>query len=437
MSMTATTPAEFLRVFTRIGLLSFGGPAAQIAVMHRELVEERPWLSERQFLNALSFCMLLPGPEAMQLTTYCGWRLRGVPGGIAAGLLFVIPGALVMLALAGLYAWLGKVPLVEALFLGIKATVVVIVLQALLKVSRKALTTPDRWVVAGLSFLAIFVFAVPFPLIIAAAALWGALTLGTTSDPDPAPPRKAHTLRTVAIWAALWWAPIGALWLSGQHLLTEIGLFFSKLAIVTFGGAYAVLAYMTQQVVQQKGWLSTAQMMDGLGLAETTPGPLILVTEFVGFQAGFGAGGAGLAVAAAALTVWVTFVPCFLWIFAGAPFIDRISAQPRLTGALQSITAAVVGVILNLSIWFAVHVFFARVDTVEFGPARLILPDPASVDLGALGLGVLPRRCCSGCAWAWSRCWRLPPVWALSCRICSDSRRGADLPFSSSSNPVW
>ena len=380
--MTPST-SELLRVFTRIGLLSFGGPAAQISVMHRELVEQRPWLSEQQFLNALSFCMLLPGPEAMQLATYCGWRLRGVTGGLIAGLLFVIPGALVMGLLAGLYAWLGAVPLVTALFLGIKACVVIIVLQALLKVARKALQSRDRWVIAALSFVAIFAFATPFPLIIALAALYGAWRGGSPDAPSP-PLAKANTMRTILIWAALWWTPIALLWASGATLLTQIGLFFSKLAIVTFGGAYAVLAYMTQEVVQQQQWLSTAQMMDGLGLAETTPGPLILVTEFVGYLAGYGAGGVPLALAAATLTVWVTFVPCFLWIFVGAPYIDWISTRPRLTGALSAITAAVVGVILNLSLWFALHVFFASLNTQTLGAATLLIPDLKTLDWRAL-----------------------------------------------------
>ncbi len=378
---------DLIRAFTRIGLLSFGGPAAQIAVMHRELVEERPWLTEKQFLNALSFCMLLPGPEAMQLATYSGWRLYGVTGGLIAGLLFVMPGAMVMLVLAGLYAWLGAVPLVEALFLGIKATVVIIVLEALLKVSKKALHGLDRWILAGLSFLAIFVFALPFPLIIAAAALYGAWKGGAATEPAP-PLAKANTLRTIAIWGTLWWAPIAARWASGHQLLTDIGLFFSKLAIVTFGGAYAVLAYMTQEVVQDQGWITTEQMMDGLGLAETTPGPLILVTEFVGFLAGYGAGNWGLAIAAAALTVWVTFVPCFLWIFAGAPYIEWISTRPRLTGALQAITAAVVGVILNLSLWFATHVFFGTVTTTRAGPLYLLTPDLSTLDLRAVALAI-------------------------------------------------
>ena len=381
------TTSELLRVFTRIGLLSFGGPAAQISVMHRELVEQRPWLTEQQFLNALSFCMLLPGPEAMQLATYCGWPLRGVPGGLIAGLLFVIPRAIVMGLLAALYASLGSVPLVEALFLGIKACVVIIVLQALLKVARKALQSTDRWIIAALSFIAIFAFATPFPLIISLAAAYGAWRGGTTDALAP-PLARANTLRTLAIWGTLWWAPIVLLWASGAALLTQIGLFFSKLAIVTFGGAYAVLAYMTQEVVQGQGWLSTAQMMDGLGLAETTPGPLILVTEFVGFLAGHSAGGLPLAIVAATLTLWVTFIPCFLWIFLGAPYIDWISTRPRLTGALSSITAAVVGVILNLSLWFALHVFFGTLTQTKVGPATLLFPDLTTLDPRALVLAL-------------------------------------------------
>jgi chromate transporter len=393
---------DITRVFARIGILSFGGPAAQIALMHRELVEDRPWLTERQFLNALSFCMLLPGPEAMQLATYSGWRLHGMAGGLIAGGLFVIPGALIVMGLAAVYAWLGSVPLVEALFLGIKATVVVIVLEALLKVSRKALHGADRWLIAGLSFVAIFVFAVPFPLIIACAAAYGALR--ATGLAEDAPPRaRARTLRTVAVWLALWWAPIAVLWASGATLLTEVGLFFSKLAIVTFGGAYSVLAYMTQEVVQDHGWLSTAQMMDGLGLAETTPGPLILVTEFVGFLTGYAAGGIGLAVAAAALTLWMTFIPCFLWIFAGAPYIDWISTRPRLTGALSAITAAVVGVILNLSLWFATHVFFGTVTTRDIGPAQLLAPDLSTLDLRAAGLAVVAGILLLGLRWSLPR----------------------------------
>jgi chromate transporter len=399
--------SELVRVFGRIGLLSFGGPAAQIALMHRELVETRSWLSEKQFLSALSFCMLLPGPEAMQLATYAGWRLRGVAGGLIAGGLFVLPGAVVVLALAALYVRLGELPAVEAVFLGIKAAVVVIVVDALRKIAGRALTGLDRWVIAGLSFVAIFALGLPFPLIIAAAAAYGALTAAGAAGTAP-PQNRAGTARTVGVWLFLWWAPIAALWAAGADRLVEIGLFFSKLAVVTFGGAYAVLAYMTQEVVQERGWLTTAQMIDGLGLAETTPGPLILVTEFVGFLAGHAAGGPGPALAAAALTLWVTFVPCFLWIFAGAPFIEWVSTRPRLSGALSAITAAVVGVILNLSLWFALNVFFAETRPRAFGPAELLLPIPTSLDPLALGLALL-----AGLALLWRR-WSLPAVLAVS-----------------------
>ncbi|MEM1431390.1 MAG: chromate efflux transporter [Pseudomonadota bacterium] len=392
---TAPSLGEITRVFGRIGLLSFGGPAAQIALMHRELVERRPWLEERDFLGALSFCMLLPGPEAMQLCTYAGWRLRGIAGGLIAGMLFVAPGAAMILALALLYASFGAQPLVQAAFLGIKAAVIVIVLQALLKVAQKALTGAAQWAVAGLAFVALYAFQVPFPLIIAVAALWGALRAWHTvpqaeAGRAPALGRSmAQTGAIIAGLAALWAAPLLAAWLAGADLLLDLGLFFSKLAIVTFGGAYAVLAYMTQEVVQVQGWLTTAQMIDALGLAETTPGPLILVTEFVGALTGIEAGGWRLGVTAAAMTLWVTFVPCFLWIFAAAPYVDWLTRQPRLRGALDGITAAVVGVIANLSLWFALHVFFASVGAVRIGPARPAVPDWASFDPVAAGLCAL------------------------------------------------
>ncbi len=405
--MTQPALSDLLRVFGRIGLLSFGGPAAQIALMHRELVDARHWLTEKQFLNALSFCMLLPGPEAMQLATYAGWRLRGVPGGLIAGGLFVLPGAIIVGILAALYVHFGQVPLVEALFLGIKATVVIIVIEALLKLARRALTAADRWAIAGLSFLGIFALSLPFPAIIALAAGWGAL-MGRGDTTAAAPRARANTLATVTIWGVAWWAPVVALWAAGAERLVEIGLFFSKLAVVTFGGAYAVLAYMTQEVVQDRGWLSTPQMMDGLGLAETTPGPLILVTEFVGYLAGHGAGGWTAGLAAALLTLWVTFIPCFLWIFAGAPYIDWISTRPRLTGALSAITAAVVGVILNLSLWFALHVFFAEVRPLETGPLSLVYPVPGSVDPAAVALALLAAGLL-----LWRR-WPLPRVLALT-----------------------
>jgi len=383
---------ELTRVFARIGLLSFGGPAAQIALMHKELVEDRPWLTERQFLNALSFCMLLPGPEAMQLATYAGWRQAGVAGGLIAGLLFVIPGALVIVVLASIYAAVGNVPLVQALFLGIKATVIVIVLQALVKVSKKALTGLVPYLIAGAAFLGIYALQVPFPLIVLAAAAVGAVFM-VNATPDTtavAPVSSAATLQTVASWGAIWLLPLAALWIAAPGgLLAEIGLFFAKLAIVTFGGAYAVLAYMVQEVVGDYGWLTTAQMMDALGLAETTPGPLILVTEFVAFLAGAQAGGWALGLAAALVALWVTFAPCFLWIFAGAPYIDWIATRPRLTGAMQAITAAVVGVILNLSVWFAAHVLFADLETLTAEPASVLVPVWASLDWVALGLTAL------------------------------------------------
>lgn len=391
--------SEMFRVFGRIGLLSFGGPAAQIALMHKELVEDRPWLTEEQYLRALSFCMLLPGPEAMQLATYSGWRLRGVPGGLLAGLLFVLPGAAVVMALAWIYALFGGVPLVAALFVGVKAAVVVIVLQALMKVAKKALHGTGRWVVAGLAFAGIFALNLPFPVIIAAAALWGYVTARDTDAPAPAPVDAPNTLRTVVIWGALWLIPVAAASALAPVLLGPVAQFFSILAMVTFGGAYAVLAYMTQTVVDDRGWLTTPQMIDALGLAETTPGPLILVTEFVGFLAGFAQGGPLLAIAAALLTLWVTFVPCFLWIFAAAPYIERLAAHPRIGGALQAVTAAVVGVILNLSIWFAVHVFFAEVGRASLGPLEILAPKLSSLSLISVALAVLAGGLLLGLRW--------------------------------------
>jgi len=387
MNAAAPPLSELTRVFGRIGLLSFGGPAAQIALMHRELVETRGWLDEDGFLRALSFCMLLPGPEAMQLATFAGWRLRGVPGGLIAGTLFVAPGAEVILALAAAYAAWGAVPLAQALFLGIKATVVVIVLQALVRLGHKALRTPGRWALAGLSFVAIFAFALPFPLLIALAALWGYATATGAPVSRTGVADRPRTGRTIALWGALWLGPVAALQVVGGGLLAEIAAFFSKLAALTFGGAYAVLAWMAQEVVAEKGWLGPEQMIDALGLAVTTPGPLILVTQFVGFLAGHGAGGWPLGIAAAAVTLWVTFVPCFLWIFAGAPYVDRLAGFPRLSAALDAVTAAVVGVILNLSLWFAAHVAFAEVGRITRGPLDMVAPVWSSFDPRAALLG--------------------------------------------------
>lgn len=390
--MTPSFHAMF-QVFGRIGLLSFGGPAAQISLMHEELVDKHKWLSEPQFLGALSFCMLLPGPEAMQLATFAGWRLRGIAGGLLAGLLFVVPGALLILGLALGYAAWGDVPLVQALFLGVKAAVVAIVLQALLKLSRKALNTPDSWALAGLAFVAMFILSLPFPLVIGMAAIWGAwrATPGDMGNASPASlPALSRSITIAIIWIALWALPVALAWAAGATFLVELGIFFSKLAVVTFGGAYAVLAYMTQAVVDTHGWLNTEQMIDALGLAETTPGPLILVTEFVGVLAGFLKGGLGLAILAGALVLWVTFVPCFLWIFTAAPYVEALLQRPRLKGALSSISAAVVGVILNLSIWFALHVLFDTVHTTPFGPrpelASLSWISAVLVAVAALGL---------------------------------------------------
>ena len=388
----------------KIGLLSFGGPAAQIALMHRVLVDERRWFAERQFLSALNFCMLLPGPEAMQLATYAGWRMHGIAGGLAAGLLFVVPGALLMIVLSMIYVYYGQLPAIEVLFLGVKAAVLAIVLEALIRVAGRALQTRMHWLLAGLAFVALFFFNVPFPLVVFAAALLGALwswqsgegaTVSPievmTSGPAAAWP---DTVRTVAIWLAVWLGPLIGLWfvLGSDHVLVQLGWFFSKLAVVTFGGAYAVLAYMAQEVVQGYGWLSAGEMIDGLGLAETTLGPLILVTEFVGFLAAFreeGGGGLLLSIAGAVVTLWATFAPCFLWIFAGAPYVEQLQHAVRLRAALAAVTAAVVGVILNLSLWFGLRVLFGQFETVDLGMLSLEVPVLHSLDWKAAALSVL------------------------------------------------
>lgn len=394
---------EAVRTWARIGLLSFGGPAAQIALMHRVVVSEKGWLGERAFANALGFCMLLPGPEAMQLAAYVGWRLHGVAGGLAAGLLFIGPGAVIVLALAALYAAFGQAPAIDAAFLGVKAAVIGIVIEAILRIGRRALTGPAHWAIAALSFVAIFFFDLPFPAIIAAAALWGAMMSGPeVDDPSTASAAMGASHRGAALRAAL---IFGAAWLGPLLLLEaafggddgplgvlpQIGWFFSKLAVVTFGGAYSVLAYMAQDVVDAFGWLTPGQMIDGLGLAETTPGPLILVTEFVGFLAGYNvsAGGWTIALLGALIALWATFAPCFLWIFAGAPFVDRLNASRRLRGALSGVTAAVVGVVANLSLWFALHTLFGEVEEVSAGWARLWTPRLETLDPLALGLALL------------------------------------------------
>jgi chromate transporter len=390
---------EAIAVWAKIGVLSFGGPAGQIALMHRMLVEERRWIGHERFLHALNFCMLLPGPEAMQLATYVGWRLHGTLGGLAAGLLFVLPGAAVVLALSIAYAWYGQVPVVEATLVGVKAAVLVIVIEALIKVSRRALHRPHDWAIAAAAFIAIFFFAIPFPLIIAVAALLGYVLALVVPVPVPAPLDSppvpfTQTLRTASLWLAIWIVPLVAVSaaFSGTPVIADISLFFSKLAVVTFGGAYAVLAYMAQQAVETYGWLNAGEMLDGLGLAETTPGPLILVTEFVGFLGAYRNGGEpalAFGLLGAAVTLWATFAPCFLWIFVGAPYVERLASNAKLAGALRGVTAAVVGVILNLSLWFALHVIFARVTAEAYGPLRLWLPDPASFDPLAAALAVL------------------------------------------------
>lgn len=410
---------QAFQVWLQIGLLSFGGPAAQISLMHRMIVDEKKWLSEKQFLNALSFCMLLPGPEAMQLATYAGWRLHGVAGGLVAGLMFVLPGALVVLGLAIIYALFGTVPLVESLFLGIKAAVVIIVIEALLRVSKKALHDVQHWLIAAVAFSGIFFLALPYPLIVLMAATYGFFVMPAATGKSPevsTKPQALATVRTVALWALIWLVPLIALTIAvGEgDILSDIGWFFSKLAVVTFGGAYAVLAYMGQDVVVAHGWLSAGQMMDGLGLAETTPGPLILVTEFVGFLAAYQNGGGSpvlMGVFGALVALWATFAPCFLWIFAGAPYFEWLNDQPRLKGALTGITAAVVGVILNLSIWFALHVFFAKVELLHKGPFLLWTPEIASVNgpvvLIAVICGVLILRLH----------WKIPTVLAAAASL--------------------
>jgi chromate transporter len=384
---------DALKVWTRIGLLSFGGPAAQIALMHRVLVDERKWLSEERFLHALNFCMLLPGPEAMQLATYAGWRLHGLAGGLAAGLLFVLPGALVVLALSMLYVALGSLPAIGALFFGIKAAVLAIVLEALLRVSRRALRQKSDWLIAAAAFVALYAFAVPFPLIILAAGVVGFFrSAGAPFRAAPVRVDLGQTIITVMVWLALWLLPVALILVAfgPGHVFSGIAVFFSKLAVVTFGGAYAVLSYLAQQVVQARGWLTTGEMVDGLGLAETTPGPLILVIEYVAYVSAHRfAGGAWGGIAGAAIALWVTFVPCFMWIFVFAPYLDYLRSMPRLSGALAAITAAVVGVILNLSLWFALHVLFDKVTRITRPPLDIWLPDLASVNLFSLLLAAV------------------------------------------------
>jgi chromate transporter len=415
---TATSPAamneppqqvsfsDAFRTWFKIGCIGFGGPAGQIALMHRILIEEKKWIDEARYLHALNFCVLLPGPEAQKLATYCGWLLHGVRGGLAAGILFVLPGALVMLVLSLLYALGRGIPVVDGALFGIKAAVLVIVVEALIRIGRRALKTALLIGLGGAAFVGIFFLDLSFPLIIAGAALIGffvtrsfpaALGLKAATGPAAAPPPGRWRQAAIAITAGLvlWWAPVAlaVVALGADHVFVDIGLFFSKLAVVSFGGAYALLAYMAQEAVEVYHWMTAPEMVDGLGLAETTPGPLILVTQFVGFLGAyrdadpFGPVTAGIL--GAALTTWVTFTPPMLLIFAGAPFIEQLRSNQRLSGALAAITAAVVGVILNLTVWFALHVLFARVEEMRAGWLRWYAFDPATLDLKASGLALV------------------------------------------------
>jgi chromate transporter len=406
---------EAARTWMRIGLLSFGGPAGQIAVMHRILVEEKRWISDQRFLHALSYCMLLPGPEAQQLATYIGWLLHGMRGGLVAGLLFVLPGFIAIMALSFIYVLWHQEPLLTGVFLGLKVAVIALVIEAVFRIGRRALRAPGaRWMALA-AFVGIALLRVPFPVIVLGAGLLGYLLVraggqgyaapshAAGAEPSALPvvnaraltqaePTAGRALRLLAVWLPLWFAPVLlCLLLAGaSQVFTQLGFFFSKMAVVTFGGAYAVLSYVAQQAVERYGWITPGQMLDGLGLAESTPGPLIMVVQFVGFLAAYQAGGAGhpllAGVVGALITVWVTFVPCFLWIFLGAPYVEKLRGNQALGSALAAITAAVVGVIANLALWFATHVLFERVSAAgwpEFGSLRLV---PAALTVVALVL---------------------------------------------------
>jgi chromate transporter len=400
------TFGEAFKTWLKIGCINFGGPAGQIALMHRIVVDDKKWVDEARFLHALNFCMLLPGPEAQKLATYLGWLLHGVRGGLAAGILFVLPGAFVMLGLSLLYALGRGVSIIDGALFGIKAAVLVIVIEALIRIGKRALKTNVLLGLAAAAFVGIFFLSLPFPLIVAAAALIGYLVarqaperVGVSNKAESVPPPAQGRWRQFAIASLVgvvaWWAPVAlaALILGPQHVLVSIGVFFSKLSVVSFGGAYALLVYMAQEAVETYGWMTAPEMVDGLGLAETTPGPLILVTQFVGFLAAFRNAPPFSPVTAgligAAMTTWVTFVPSMLWIFAGAPFIERLRANRQLSGALAAITAAVVGVILNLSVWFALHVLFGNVVERHIGPVRWYAFDPLALDWRAASLAAI------------------------------------------------
>jgi chromate transporter len=418
---TVVSFSEAVQVWARVGLSSFGGPAGQIAVMHRILVDEKRWVSEPRFLHALNYCMLLPGPEAQQLATYIGWLLHGYRGGLVAGVLFVLPGFVAILALSVLYALFQNVGIVAALFFGLKAAVLAVVVEAVIRIGKRVLKNGAMLSIAALAFVAIFFFGVPFPVIVVSGALIGLLgdrvrpaafeiikghqanhvaekqasPVADALDANPAPhmlPSAARALRVTALCMLLWATPVVFLIavLGIGNVFTEEGIFFSKAAVVTFGGAYAVLAYIAQQAVERYGWLLPGEMLDGLGMAETTPGPLIQVVQFVGFMGAYRNPGAldpmVAGVLGSVLTTWVTFVPCFLWIFLGAPFIESLRGKRWLNAALSTITAAVVGVVLNLAIWFALHVLFAEVAEQRVGPLRLFVPTVNTIDVLALAL---------------------------------------------------
>ena len=413
--------SELVRAFGHVGLMSFGGPAAQIALMHRICVDEKRWVSEDRFLHALNFCMLLPGPEAQQLATYIGWLTHGVRGGMVAGLLFVLPGLAVILGLSTFYAYYQDVGWVAGLFFGLKAAILAIVVEAVVRIGRRALKTRFHRLVALAAFLALFAFTLPFPLVVLFAGLAGlaeawAVARDRTRVPAgagvsgnrAASPPLAGTFLTLGFWLIVWQAPLLPLWLfAADGGFAEVFAFFSRMALVTFGGAYAVLAYVAQVAVEQYHWLKPGEMLDGLALAETTPGPLVLVLSYVGFLAGFREAG-GMppflgGIFGGLLAAWATFVPSFVWIFAGAPYVERLRGNRMITAALSAITAAVVGVILNLAVWFALHVLFERVDRWTLWPSAageeggtapwfslsLPLPDPATLDGAALVLAVL------------------------------------------------
>jgi chromate transporter len=412
---------EAFWVWLRIAALSFGGPAGQIAVMHRILVEEKRWIGEHRFLHALNYCMLLPGPEAQQLATYIGWLMHRTRGGIVAGALFVLPGVLSIMALSWIYALYGRVGIVSALFFGLKCAVLAVVLQAVVRIGSRSLKNRVMRAMAAIAFVLIFFFSVPFPIIVLGAGLVGffggragvrafqlggghAASKGTIVEdadtllgeelPAHATPTLKATLGQAAIWLVLWLAPVVALVLiaGDGSVFTHIATFFSKMAVVTFGGAYAVLAYVAQQAVEHYHWLAPREMLDGLGMAETTPGPLIMVLQFVGFMGAYRHPGMLPPLLAATLggllATWVTFIPCFLWIFLGAPFIERMRGNKALSGALSAITAAVVGVVLNLAVWFAIHTIFREVRPFAVGPLAFDMPVLSSVDLWGLAISV-------------------------------------------------